>query len=383
VQSSSTRARGAVTVVFFLNGAAFASWYARLPDIQDRVGAGPGELGLALVGAPLGLLLAQPVAGAVASSIGSRPLVAAAPLWIAAIVLPGLAVDVPTLALATVVVGAANGVLDIAMNVQGLAVERLAGRRMFNSFHAAFSFGALAGAAAAGVAAAAGLAPLPDLAIVAGVAAVVAVVAARGLPPAAAEPRASGPRLARPSRRLGALALIAFCVLLAEGAMFDWSGIYLRREADVAAGLAPAGFAAFNLAMGVGRLGADRLAEWLGSATVGRGGALLAALGLETALVTGSPAGGILGFTVMGIGLAPVFPLALRSAGYDPALAGPAVAAVSTLGYAGFLVGPPAIGALAELIGLPGALACVGALLGLAAALAGRLRSSDRSPILS
>jgi predicted MFS family arabinose efflux permease len=383
VQSSSTRARGAVTVVFFLNGAAFASWYARLPDIQDRVGAGPGELGLALVGAPLGLLLAQPVAGAVASSIGSRPLVAAAPLWIAAIVLPGLAVDVPTLALATVVVGAANGVLDIAMNVQGLAVERLAGRRMFNSFHAAFSFGALAGAAAAGVAAAAGLAPLPDLAIVAGVAAVVAVVAARGLPPAAAEPRASGPRLARPSRRLGALALIAFCVLLAEGAMFDWSGIYLRREADVAAGLAPAGLAAFNLAMGFGRLGADRLAEWLGSATVGRGGALLAALGLETALVTGSPAGGILGFTVMGIGLAPVFPLALRSAGYDPALAGPAVAAVSTLGYAGFLVGPPAIGALAELIGLPGALACVGALLGLAAALAGRLRSSDRSPILS
>jgi predicted MFS family arabinose efflux permease len=383
VQSSSTRARGAVTVVFFLNGAAFASWYARLPDIQDRVGAGPGELGLALVGAPLGLLLAQPVAGAVASSIGSRPLVAAAPLWIAAIVLPGLAVDVPTLALATVVVGAANGVLDIAMNVQGLAVERLAGRRMFNSFHAAFSFGALAGAAAAGVAAAAGLAPLPDLAIVAGVAAVVAVVAARGLPPAAAEPRASGPRLARPSRRLGALALIAFCVLLAEGAMFDWSGIYLRREADVAAGLAPAGLAAFNLAMGFGRLGADGLAEWLGSATVGRGGALLAALGLETALVTGSPAGGILGFTVMGIGLAPVFPLALRSAGYDPALAGPAVAAVSTLGYAGFLVGPPAIGALAELIGLPGALACVGALLGLAAALAGRLRSSDRSPILS
>jgi predicted MFS family arabinose efflux permease len=383
VQSSSTRARGAVTVVFFLNGAAFASWYARLPDIQDRVGAGPGELGLALVGAPLGLLLAQPVAGAVASSIGSRPLVAAAPLWIAAIVLPGLAVDVPTLALATVVVGAANGVLDIAMNVQGLAVERLAGRRMFNSFHAAFSFGALAGAAAAGVAAAAGLAPLPDLAIVAGVAAVVAVIAARGLPPAAAEPRASGPRLARPSRRLGALALIAFCVLLAEGAMFDWSGIYLRREADVAAGLAPAGLAAFNLAMGFGRLGADRLAEWLGSATVGRGGALLAALGLETALVTGSPAGGILGFTVMGIGLAPVFPLALRSAGYDPALAGPAVAAVSTLGYAGFLVGPPAIGALAELIGLPGALACVGALLGLAAALAGRLRSSDRSPILS
>jgi predicted MFS family arabinose efflux permease len=373
VPESFTRARGAVTVVFFLNGAAFASWYARLPDIQDRVGAGPGELGLALVGAPVGLLLAQPLAGAVASSIGSRPLVAAAPLWIAAIVLPALAVDVPTLALATFVVGAANGVLDIAMNVQGLAVERLAGRRMFNSFHAAFSFGALAGAGAAGVAAAAGVEPLPNLAIVAGVAAVVAVVASRALPPAAAEPRAGGPRFPRRSRRLGVLALIAFCVLLAEGAMFDWSGIYLRRNADVAAGLAPIGLAAFNLAMGFGRLGADRLADRLGSAAVGRGGALVAALGLETALVTGGPAGAILGFAVMGIGLAPVFPLALRAAGYDAARAAPAVAAVSTLGYAGFLVGPPTIGALAELIGLPGALACVGGLLALAAALAGRL----------
>jgi MFS family permease len=391
VQVRPTPARSAVTVVFFLNGAAFASWYSRLPDIQDKVGAGPGELGLALVGAPVGLLLAQPVAGAVAASIGSRPLVSAAPLWISAIVLPALAVDVPTLALATFVVGAANGVLDIAMNVQGLAVERLAGRRMFNSFHAAFSFGALAGAGAAGAAAAAGLEPLPDLAIVAAVAAAVAVVASRSLPPATAEPRAPGPRLARPSSRLAVLALIAFCVLLAEGAMFDWSGIYLRREADVAVGLAPAGLAAFNLAMGFGRLGADRLAARFGSAAVGRAGALLAALGLEAALVTGTPAGAITGFAVMGLGLAPVFPLALRAAGYDAAVAGPAVAAVSTLGYTGFLVGPPAIGALAEVIGLPGALACVGALLGLAAALAGRLaaaglqrlRSSEHSPMLS
>jgi MFS family permease len=388
VHASATPARAAVSAIFFLNGAAFASWYGRLPDIQDTIGAGPGELGLALVGAPVGLLVAQPLAGAVAASIGSRPLVAAAPLWISAIVLPALAVDVPTLALATLVVGACNGVLDIALNVQGLAVERVGERRMFNSFHAAFSFGAVAGAAGAGVAAAASVDPLPDLAIVAAIAAAVAVVASARLLPSAAEPRAPGPRLARPSRRLAALALIAFCGLLAEGAIFDWSGIYLRREADVAVGLAPAGLAAFNLAMGFGRLGADRLAERFGSAAVGRGGALLAVLGLETALLSGSAAGGIAGFAVMGLGLAPVFPLALRAAGYDRALAGPAVAAVSTLGYAGFLVGPPVIGALAELIGLAGALACVGVLLCVAAVLAGRLsgaelRPSDRRPILS
>jgi MFS family permease len=125
--------------------------------------------------------------------------------------------------------------------------------------------------------------------------------------------------------------------------------------------------------MGFGRLGADRLAARFGSGAVGRGGALIAALGLETAVASGSPAGGILGFAVMGLGLAPVFPLALRAAGYDPAMAGPAVAAVSTLGYAGFLVGPPTIGALAELIGLAGALACIGGLLAVAAAFAGGL----------
>jgi predicted MFS family arabinose efflux permease len=266
------------------------------------------------------------------------------------------------------------------MNVEGLAVERNAGKRIFNSLHAAFSFGALGGAVLGGIAAAAGLDPLPHLAIVVVLGAAAAVVAARGLPPAEAEPPHEGPRFARPSRRLAALGAIAFCALLAEGAVFDWSGIYIRTETDAAIGLAPAGLAAFNLAMGFGRLTADRVAERVGSAALGRAGALVAAAGLGGALLLGNAAGAIAGFAVMGAGLAAVFPLAVRAAGYDPTISGPAVAAVSSLGYVGFLTGPPAIGGLAELLGLGGALGCVCALLVLAAALAGRLSTPARAP---
>jgi len=147
----------------------------------------------------------------------------------------------------------------------------------------------------------------------------------------------------------------------------------LAPTTDAADGLAPAGLAAFNLAMGFGRLRADRVAERLGSEVAGRAGTLVAAVGLGAGLVIATPAGAIAGFTVMGLGLAAVFPLALRAAGHDPAVAGPTVAAVSTLGYAGFLTGPPTIGMLAELLGLAGALGCVCALLVLAAALAGQL----------
>ena len=171
-----------------------------------------------------------------------------------------------------------------------------------------------------------------------------ALVVTRWLPPAEAEPPSHGPRFPRPSRRLAALGAIAFCALLAEGAVFDWSGIFMRREAGAAVGLAPAALAAFNLAMGFGRLTADGVTERFGAAEVGRAGALVAAAGLGVAVLVAAPAGSIAGFAVMGLGLAAVFPLALRAAGYDPAISGPAVAAVSSFGYVGFLTGPPAIG---------------------------------------
>jgi predicted MFS family arabinose efflux permease len=369
--------RAAVTTVFFLNGAVFSSWYARLPAIQDDIGLGPGALGVALLGAPAGLLSAQPLVGAFVARRGSRAVVAAAPLYVPAVILPALAFDTVGLLVAVTVVGAVNGTLDIAMNAQGLAVERAGGRRIFNSLHAAFSFGALAGAVLAGAVAALGVAPLPHLVGVALVGGAAALAVAPNLlaDEGTADPSAS--LLARPSLRLAALGTIAFCALLAEGAVFDWSGIYLATEAGARAGVAPLGLAAFSLAMGVGRLAADPATERAGSPRVAAAGAAFAALGLGIALALAAPAGAVLGFAIMGLGLSAVFPLALRASGLEGPSSAPGLAAVSTVGYAGFLSGPPLIGLLAEGTSLRAALLLVCALCLVAAALAGHVREAE------
>lgn len=368
--------RTAVTTVFFLNGASFSSWYSRLPAIQERLDLGPGAVGLALLGAPLGLLIAQPAVGAVIARRGSRPLVAAAPIWLAAVILPALAGNTLTLFAAVTLVGAANGALDIAMNAQGLAVERAAGQRLFSSLHAAFSFGALAGASLAAVVAGLGVPPLAHLTGTAAIGAIAALGVTGCLVSDQPAEGQRGPRLARPSRRLAIFGGIAFCVLLAEGAVFDWSAIYLAIDQQAAAGLAPIGLAAFSLTMGVGRLLADPAADRFGEASVARGGALAGAFGLGLALATGSVGVSIAGFAVMGLGLAAVFPLTLRAAAQRPATAGPDLAAVSTFGYLGLFLGPPAIGILAEATSLRAALLLVCAACILATVFASRISGS-------
>ena len=367
---SIARARVSVTGTFFLHGAVFSSWYARLPAIQERLDLTPGQLGIALFGAPAGLLVAQPAVGALAARTGSRPIVAAAPVYLGAVVLPALAVDAVTLLLALVLVGAASGILDIAMNAQGLAVERASGGHLFSSLHAAFSFGALAGAGVA--AAAAGVPALPFLAA----SALVGAVGVTTLAPGLLHDRgvAGAPLFARPGRRLAALGVIAFCALLAEGAIFDWSSIYLATQVGTTAGVAPLGLAGFSLCMGVGRLAGDSVAARAGSTATARGGALVAALGLGVALGWTTPIASVAGFALMGLGLSVVFPLTLRASALgSQAAAAPSVAAVSTVGYGGLLIGPPVIGVLADATDLRVALALACLLCGVAAALATHL----------
>ena len=368
--------RAAATTIFLLNGAVFSSWYARLPAIQADLDIGPGALGLALLGAPAGLLVAQPLVGALVARRGSGGVVAAAPAYIPAVILPAAATDAATLFAATALVGAANGTLDIAMNVQGLAVERATGRRIFNSLHAAFSFGALGGASVAAAVAALGLAPLPHLVAVAGIGGVAAVAVAPHLLRDEETASRRGQLVARPSLHLAALGLIAFCALLAEGAAFDWSGVYMATEAGASAGIAPLGLAAFCLTMGIGRLSADHAAERAGAPRVAAGGAVLAAVGLGLGLAVAVPAVALLGFALMGLGLSAVFPLALRASGLAESSPGPAVAAVSTVGYGGFLLGPPLIGVLAGGTGLRGALLAACVLCLVAAGLAGHVRDA-------
>jgi MFS family permease len=351
--------RLAVTAIFFVNGVSLSSLYARLPALQADLRLADATLGALLLATAVGLLVAQPLAAAVAARTGSAPVTRASAVALGAVLpLPALAPTPLTLAAALAALGACNGALDVAMNAQGIAVERRSPRRVYASFHAALSFGAVAGAAGAGVIAGLGVPPELHLAALGAALAVAAYAAGSSLLAADLDAAAHAPRLAAPSRALIALGLVAFCCLLAEGAVFDWSAVYLRRTLEAGEVTAAAGLAAFSLTMGLGRLTGDRLADRLGPVALARGGAALAGVSFALGLLAATPPAAIAGFALLGAGLAATFPLALAgAAARSPQTAtAPAIAAVSTAGYLGLVCGPPSIGLLSGVVGLPGAL---------------------------
>ena len=384
-------ARAAVIAVFSLNGFALASWFVRIPTVQEKLGVGEGALGLALLGAAVGALVSMTVAGALVSRLGSRPVVGATALLLALSLLPlAFAPSLPFLVGALFLLGASNGMLDVSMNAHAVEVERGYARPIMSSFHAAFSFGGLAGAALGGLVAGAGIGILPHFLTVTTLCAVAAAVAYGSLLPATADARdrtgeadgdAEAPAFVRPTRALAGLGIVAFCVLLGEGAVSDWSAVYLAGTLGSGPALAAAGFAAFSLTMALGRLVGDKLTERLGPVTLVRSGGLLAALGLGASLLVAQPLVALLGFACAGAGFSIVFPLALSAAGRTrDTLPGPAIAAVATAGYFGFLVGPPLIGFLAEWTNLGAALYTVVALSAAIALLAGAVATSSAKP---
>jgi len=348
----------AVAGVFSLNGFTFASWVVRIPTVQEKLALSEGPLGIVLLGGVAGSVMSMPFAGWLVSRLGSRPVVATS-AFLTSLALPLLALSpsLPLLVLAFVFLGITVGALDVSMNAQAVAVEKGYGRPIMSSFHAAFSFGGLAGAASGGFVASLGVGIVPHLLGVAVLTAVATLPAYRALLPASTDVAGEGPAFARPTRTLAGLGAIAFCVLLGEGAMADWSAVYLSGPLGTGPGFAAAGYAVFSLTMATGRLIGDRLVQRLGAVTLVRSGGALAALGLGLSLTVGQPAVALAGFACAGAGFSIVFPVALSAAGRAKGAApGPAIAAVSTAGYSGFLVGPPAIGFLAEAVGLGGAL---------------------------
>ena len=377
----SIRARAGVAAVFFLNGFGYGSWVPRIAEIRDKVGASEGQLGLALFMAAVGALIAMPLAGAAAHRYGSR---AATALTVAGfgLSLPGLALapDLVGLGLALFVVGAASGALDVSMNAQGVAVEKHHWRPIMSSLHGMFSLGGMAGAAATGLIAALGVPLLPHFAGIAALIVVIGVIAYRPMLPASAEEGAEGPGFARPSLVILVPGIVALASLLSEGAIADWSAVYLSASLGAGTTTAAAAFAAFSMMMAAGRFTGDRLVARLGGDLVVRTGGALAALGLGLTLLIGQPVVAVVGFGLVGAGISCVFPVVLSSAARTPDLPpSAAIAAVCTVGYFGFLLGPPAIGGLAELIGLPGALGLVVLLCTLIAALGSRTPTRARA----
>jgi MFS family permease len=372
------RARVTTLAYFAVLGLADGVWLARIPAVKQNLGLSDGLLGVALLAAPVGLVIIAAFADRLIDRFGSAwPTVAGA---VAISLLPvafGLAGSLGVLMAALLAYGIAGGLLDVAMNAQAVRVERGYRRPMINSFHACYSFGGLAGALLGGLFAWAGVGPAVTFAAVGVPLAVLAVLVRRGLlhgpeardrPPTAGPPEPGGqpepggppakPAGTRARRRgtalrIAALGLLALCSLLGEGAAGSWSAVYLHDNLGTSAAFAALGYAAFSVTMATGRLFGDRLAARFGSAWLITGCGLVAAIGLATALVMASPAAGLVGFALFGAGLSSSFPQLLSVAGnVETARSGTGIARVAGAGYLGLLSGPVLIGTAASLVGL-------------------------------
>jgi MFS family permease len=353
--------RVAIGLFFFGDGLLIGSWAARIPAIQHHASLTNARLGLALFAASLGALVAMPAAGRLCERVGSRAVtLAALLLGSGSLLAASLATGLAGLAAALFGFGAGFGAINVSANAQGLALERLSGRPILSSFHAAFSAGALVGAGLGALAAGAAIAPTRHFTFIAAALGATGLATARFLLPPESDDRAKSRTFARPPRAIVVLGAAAFCTMLAEGAAADWSAVYLTRSFGAAAGVAALAYTAFALAMTGSRLAGDRLNRRYGPVVLARTGAALAAAGLGLGLAIGSVPVAIAGFAAMGAGLGVVVPILFRAAASTPTVsASVGIAAVSTIGWLGFLAGPPAIGLAASALGLRSALAIV------------------------
>jgi MFS family permease len=357
--------RAAVAAAFLIHATVSGTWAPRLPAIKQSLGLSDGELGTALVGLAIGLVIGTRLAGAPIDRWGSRPFMRVGfPLLAATLLLPGLADSGLTLFGSLLVLGVASGALDVAMNAQGIEVERTLGKPILSGLHGLWSVGLGLGAGVAALAAAAGLDPLPHFAIVAAVLALASFPLLRGLLPAEHQVREEHERETRTTVHwtlpLALLGVIAFCSFVGEGSASDWSAVYMTQELGTSQALGALAFAAFAVTMATTRFMADSLRTRFGNVALVRAGSLVAAVGLGLGLLIHEPAAAIAGFALLGLGLAAVVPIAFAAAGeMDPRATGRLVGRVATVGYVGTVAGPIAIGWLAEATSLRIALGLV------------------------
>jgi MFS family permease len=369
---------------FFVLGAATATWSARLPAIKEALHLSDGALGLTLFAVPAGSVLTLMLSGRIVDRFGAARVERIAGLLVAAaLVLIGLGPqlrNLPVLVVALSCFGVVAGLLDVSMNTCAARLEVAYGRPIMSSLHAGYSIAGLAGAGIGGIFAALALGPLPTFASVAVPLAVFVLLARRWvvLPPVPAEAvRPGDPPRHSPGQMVAiiwVLGLLALAGQIGEGSAGDWSAVYLHANLGTSAGVAAAGLAAFSVTMAAGRLAGDRLAARFGSVALVRASGLVAGLGLAAGLLIGTPAAGIAGFALLGVGLAGIFPQIVTSAArLDPARAGRNIGRIAAVAYTGLLTGPVAIGAAASGVGLRDALLIPAALAVLVAAAAGVL----------
>jgi MFS family permease len=369
-------ARWSVSAVFFLNGAGVGLWAAHIPLVAGRFGLDDDFMGLVLLCLGLGAMAAMPLSGMACGRFGTRAVTKTMAFAFAlAIPLPILAPTIVALFAAALTFGACNGALDVAMNAQASEIESARGKSTMASFHGFFSAGGLAGASLGGLIIGSGLGDGRGavMATVLAIGLLAAVTARLFVTPAS---HGNAAHFERPHRAALSLGLLALACMVVEGAVADWSALLLTEHAGATAAVGAAGYAAFSIAMAACRFAGDSLIGAFGPRRLMMMGGLSIAAGLALAASFSLPLPAAASFVLVGLGAANVVPVIFAAAGRIPGLpAGAGIAAVATIGYTGFLLGPPVIGWIASMIGLPathGLLALAGILLAVFARAVGR-----------
>ncbi|HJQ49220.1 MAG TPA: MFS transporter [Gaiellaceae bacterium] len=354
------RAHVALALTFVAFGVVDGTWSARLPALKQRLGLDSGELGLVVFAVSCAATVVLPLAAWLAGRFGGRSS-AGLGLFLAAgsLAAAAFATGQGALAAAAVVLGGGFGIVDVAANADGVALERRLGRHVLSALHGMWSLGLLAGSGIATGAAAASVGVRVHFpAVAVGVAVATVVVVPRLLPKAE---DAAEAHFALPRREVALPALLMFCSMFVESASMSWSAVFLAGPAHASAAVAAAGVVAFSVAMAFSRFVGDRLLARWGVGGLARRGGAVTCVGIGLALAARTPAAGLVGFALVGVGCAALVPAIFRVAGTSSRTSAAAgIAAVATAGYSGAVVNGPTIGFLARGVGLTGALGLVG-----------------------
>jgi MFS family permease len=358
--AATVRSRLAVYLTFAVVGAMMGSWVPRIPEVKARLHLSAGSLGLALLATAIGSLVALPLVGQLVGRFGSRRMTRLFLfLFLAAAVLPGLSTSLAELWLLLFLVGFTMGSVDVAMNAQAVTVEKTHRRPLMSGFHAAWSLGSLFGAGVGSLGIVAGVGIVWQQLGAAVVLGSIALLLSRAFvpDPAAAPAEVAARKASSPWQRmfgsldgrLVLLGLASMSAMLSEGSVGDWTPVLLRDSLHAQAAHVGFAYAGFMILQTIGRVVGDRVIERLGRlrAIVWMTG--IGAAGLVAGMATDTVAGAVAGFTLLGLGLAITVPVAFSAAADGRANAGPALAAVSSLSYTGFLAGPTLIGVVAQL----------------------------------
>ena len=359
-------------IAFFIAGFGLAAWAPLVPYAKARAGLDEATLGLLLLCLGAGSILAMPIAGLLATRFGCRKVTIGGTLLIClALPLLATASSIPLLIATLFIFGAGLGGVDSTVNLQAVIVERASGRNMMSGFHGLFSVGGIAGAAGVSALLALGLSPLWAIAVVIVLILGALAKAAPHLLPYGSE--SSGPAFAIPHGVVLFIGALCFIVFLAEGAMLDWSAVFLTTEKSMGDAYAGLGYAAFALTMTAGRLFGDTVVKRLGPTRVIVTGGLFAALGMGLATLAPGWEVALLGYALVGVGCSNIVPVLYSAVGKQTVMPEHiAVPAITTLGYAGILAGPAAIGFIAHASSLSAAFLLITALL-MAVAISGRI----------